>query len=57
MGPEQSLTGPVARGDIGTIRAQLAAVRTATPDLAEHFIAMIRATAAIAGTDVEEALR
>ncbi len=57
MGPEQALTGPVARGDIGTIRAQLAAVRSATPELADHFIAMVRATAAIAGTDVEEALR
>ena len=59
MGPEAALTGPVARGDVGTIRAQLAAVRTAAPDLAEHFVAMVRATAAVAGTtaDIEEALR
>jgi predicted short-subunit dehydrogenase-like oxidoreductase (DUF2520 family) len=56
MGPEAALTGPVARGDVGTIRAQVAAVREAAPDLAEHFIAMVRATAAIAGTRIEEAL-
>ena len=56
MGPEAALTGPVARGDIGTVRAQVAAVREAAPDLAEHFIAMVRATAAIAGTGIEEAL-
>jgi len=59
MGPEAALTGPVARGDIGTVQAQVAAVRTAVPELAEHFIAMVRATAAIAGTSarIEEALR
>jgi predicted short-subunit dehydrogenase-like oxidoreductase (DUF2520 family) len=56
MGPEAALTGPVARGDVGTVRAQVAAVREAAPDLAEHFIAMVRATAAIAGTRIEEAL-
>ncbi|MBI5157558.1 MAG: DUF2520 domain-containing protein [Acidimicrobiia bacterium] len=59
MGPEGALTGPVARGDAGTVRAQVAAVRAAVPELAEHFIAMARATAAIAGTSdrIEEALR
>jgi predicted short-subunit dehydrogenase-like oxidoreductase (DUF2520 family) len=59
MGPEAALTGPVARGDVGTVQAQVAAVRNAVPELAEHFIAMVRATAAIVGTSerIEEALR
>jgi hypothetical protein len=37
----------------------VAAVRTEVPDLAEHFVALVRATAAIAGTTdaIEEALR
>ena len=41
------------------MQAQVAAVRTAVPELVEHFIAMVRATAAIAGTSerIEEALR
>lgn len=58
MGPEQALTGPVARGDVGTVRAQLAAVRAFDPDLADDFAAMVRATARVAGTGamIEEAL-
>lgn len=59
MGPEAALTGPVARGDVGTVRAQIEAVRASMPDMAEHFEAMVRATAAIAGTTeaISEALR
>lgn len=59
LGPEAALTGPVARGDVGTVRAQVTAVRTEVPELAEHFIAMVRATAIFAGTSdrIEEALR
>ena len=53
MGPEAALTGPVARGDAGTVQAQVAAVRRAAPDLVDHFIAMVRATAAIAGTTTQ----
>lgn len=58
MGPEQALTGPVARGDVGTVRAQLAAVRALSADLAEDFSAMVRATARVAGTssEIEQAL-
>ena len=58
MGPEAALTGPVARGDIGTVRAQLEAVRRATPDLAADFEAAVRATAKVAGTSeaIEDAL-
>jgi predicted short-subunit dehydrogenase-like oxidoreductase (DUF2520 family) len=51
MGPEQALTGPAARGDVGTVRAQLAAVRAFSPELAEDFAAMVRATARVAGTE------
>lgn len=59
LGPEAALTGPVARGDVGTVRAQLAAVAATTPELVEPFVAMVRATAAVAGTAavIEEALR
>lgn len=51
MGPEQALTGPAARGDIGTVRAQLAAVRAFSPELAVDFAAMVEATARVAGTE------
>jgi len=53
MGPNEALTGPIARGDAGTVRSQLAAIEQAAPDLVDHFKAMGRATAAAAGsTDV-----
>lgn len=59
LGPEAALTGPVSRGDVGTVRAQVAAVAAAAPELVEPFVAMVRATAAVAGTSeiIEEALR
>jgi predicted short-subunit dehydrogenase-like oxidoreductase (DUF2520 family) len=50
MGPEAALTGPVSRGDVGTVRAQLEAVRAAVPELAEDFAALAMATARVAGT-------
>jgi len=50
IGPEGALTGPAARGDVGTIRTQLAAVRRLDAALAEDFAAMVRATARVAGT-------
>jgi predicted short-subunit dehydrogenase-like oxidoreductase (DUF2520 family) len=53
MGPVQALTGPIARGDVGTVRAQLAAVRDAAPDLVDDFVAYVRATARVAGTGEE----
>jgi predicted short-subunit dehydrogenase-like oxidoreductase (DUF2520 family) len=59
MGPDAALTGPIARGDVATLRAQIAAVRAAAPDLAPAFEAMARATARIAGVDdvAAEAMR
>lgn len=58
MGPAAALTGPAARGDVGTVRAQMQAVRTSAPHLAADFAAMVRATARVAGTSavIEEAL-
>lgn len=51
LGPVEALTGPIARGDVGTVQAQVAAVAETTPDLLEAFLAWARATAAIAGTE------
>ncbi len=58
LGPGAALTGPVARGDAGTVRAQMEAVADWDPALAEDFRAMARAAGRVAGTldDVEEAL-
>jgi predicted short-subunit dehydrogenase-like oxidoreductase (DUF2520 family) len=50
MGPRDALTGPIVRGDVGTVRAQLAAVEQAVPEILEHFKAMARATAAAVGS-------
>ncbi len=50
QGPSQSLTGPVARGDVDTVVAQLAAVTADTPRWRNAFLEMIRATAEVAGT-------
>lgn len=49
-GPSQSLTGPVARGDVDTVAAHLAAVSEATPQWREAFLALVAATADVAGT-------
>ncbi len=51
MGPEKALTGPVARGDAGTVAAQIAAVEDAAPHLAVDFRAFLRAVARVAGTE------
>jgi predicted short-subunit dehydrogenase-like oxidoreductase (DUF2520 family) len=58
LGPDEALTGPVARGEQGTVRAQVEAVSAGAPELAAAFIAFARATAQLAGTDaeIEEAL-
>ncbi len=42
LGPGPALTGPVARGDVATVAAQLSAVRQHAPDLAEAFVAFAR---------------
>lgn len=48
LGPAAALTGPIARGDVGTVERQLAAVAEASPGLERAFRDMARATAAYA---------
>jgi predicted short-subunit dehydrogenase-like oxidoreductase (DUF2520 family) len=58
LGPAAALTGPIARGDVGTVRAQIEAIEEYLPGLGDAFRAMGRATARVAGTigQVGEAL-
>ena len=42
---DAALTGPVARGDAGTVAAHLAELRAHAPDTAASYVAMARATA------------
>jgi predicted short-subunit dehydrogenase-like oxidoreductase (DUF2520 family) len=48
MGPERALTGPVARGDEGTVAAQRAAIAAQRPQLEPLFDALVERTAALA---------
>ena len=43
LGPAGALTGPVARGDAGTVQAHLEALRTAAPDTVPAYVALARA--------------
>jgi len=54
LGPVASLTGPIARGDVDTIDAQIHAVRAAAPDLVAAFEAMVSATAGVAASRNDE---
>ncbi|MCW2986353.1 MAG: hypothetical protein JWR63_3923, partial [Conexibacter sp.] len=47
-GPEQALTGPIARGDEATVTRQRAAVHERAPDLAPLFDALADATRKLA---------
>jgi len=49
-GPAQSLTGPVARGDVDTVAAQLAAIAQRAPRWGKAFRSFVSATAEVAGT-------
>jgi predicted short-subunit dehydrogenase-like oxidoreductase (DUF2520 family) len=49
LGPDRALTGPVARGDEQTVRAQRAAVEAAAPDLLPLFDALLSETRSLAG--------
>jgi predicted short-subunit dehydrogenase-like oxidoreductase (DUF2520 family) len=48
LGPERALTGPVARGDEGTIGRQREAVSEAAPELLPLFDSLVRATRELA---------
>ncbi|WP_371480897.1 Rossmann-like and DUF2520 domain-containing protein [Kitasatospora sp. NBC_00315] len=53
---DAALTGPVARGDAGTLRRHLAQLRTVSPDIDQAYRAMARATAqrAVRGGSLKE---
>ncbi len=50
LGPGGALTGPIARGDVGTVRAQIAAVDRWAPGELDRFVTLGRLIADIAGT-------
>jgi predicted short-subunit dehydrogenase-like oxidoreductase (DUF2520 family) len=52
LGPERALTGPIARGDEGTVARQREALLERTPELAPLFDALVEATRALAATRV-----
>jgi predicted short-subunit dehydrogenase-like oxidoreductase (DUF2520 family) len=43
---DRALTGPVARGDAGTVRKHLAVLETEAPEIAPSYVALARRTAA-----------
>jgi predicted short-subunit dehydrogenase-like oxidoreductase (DUF2520 family) len=49
LGPRPALTGPVARGDVGTVAAQLDAVAAAAPEWVAPFAASVLHLAGLAG--------
>jgi predicted short-subunit dehydrogenase-like oxidoreductase (DUF2520 family) len=51
LGPERTLTGPIARGDRETVALQRHAVATRAPQLLELFDALAEATRALANAD------
>jgi predicted short-subunit dehydrogenase-like oxidoreductase (DUF2520 family) len=51
MGPRHALTGPVARGDLATVEAQVQAVDSAMPAWAAGFCAFVAELAKIAGKE------
>lgn len=48
LGPEDALSGPIARGDEATVAAQRAAVAETAPELLELFDELVRRTRALA---------
>lgn len=49
LGPRAALTGPVARGDVGTVRRQLDAIAQAEPGWIGDFAASVRVLARLSG--------
>jgi predicted short-subunit dehydrogenase-like oxidoreductase (DUF2520 family) len=50
LGARDALTGPIARGDAGTVARQRAALAERTPELVPLYDALVDATRALAGT-------
>jgi predicted short-subunit dehydrogenase-like oxidoreductase (DUF2520 family) len=55
LGPARALTGPVSRGDEGTVARQRAAVADRAPELLPMFDALVDATRAVARREVTPA--
>ncbi len=49
LGPRAALTGPVARGDVATVEAQLDAVAAAAPEWLPTYRRLVGALAALSG--------
>ena len=58
LGPVAALTGPIARGDAGTVAAERNAVAAVSAELEQTFVELARATARLAGQErrMEEVL-
>ncbi|HEV3378722.1 MAG TPA: DUF2520 domain-containing protein, partial [Thermoleophilaceae bacterium] len=52
LDPASALTGPVARGDHGTVEAQRRAIEDVAPELLDLFDELVRHTRALAGHEV-----
>jgi predicted short-subunit dehydrogenase-like oxidoreductase (DUF2520 family) len=48
LGTSQALTGPIVRGDVGTVRLHLDALRRVAPDVVPLYVALSRRAVAIA---------
>jgi predicted short-subunit dehydrogenase-like oxidoreductase (DUF2520 family) len=53
MGPRPALTGPVARGDVGTVRSQLEAVRRYAPQWEDAFRSFVAVLADMTGQQMD----
>ncbi len=51
LGPVAALTGPIARGDVGTVAAERNAVAAVSAELEQTFVELARATARLAGQE------
>jgi predicted short-subunit dehydrogenase-like oxidoreductase (DUF2520 family) len=49
LGPRAALTGPVVRGDAGTVRRNLEALERHAPEAIEAYVALARAAAGVGG--------
>lgn len=54
VGADAALTGPIARGDVATVRGQIRAAESVTPRLGREFRLLAEATALRAGVDLSD---